>query len=76
MPVNVLLIRALVQYYLYYGDNFKIECPTGSGNSVNLFEVAREIADRLTPDLPAQPSRPAAGVRRRREVPERSPLAG
>jgi hypothetical protein len=48
MPVNVLLIRALLQYYLYYGDNFKIECPTGSGNSMNLFEVAREIADRLT----------------------------
>jgi hypothetical protein len=48
MPVNVLLIRALMQYYLYYGDNFKIECPTGSGNSMNLFEVAREIANRLT----------------------------
>ena len=48
MPVNILLIRALMQYYLYYGDNFKIECPTGSGNSMNLFEVAREIANRLT----------------------------
>jgi hypothetical protein len=48
MPVNVLLIRALLQYYLYYGDNFKIECPTGSDNSMNLFEVAREIANRLT----------------------------
>jgi hypothetical protein len=48
MPVNVLLIRALMQYYLYYGDNFKIECPTGSGKSMNLFEVAREIANRLT----------------------------
>jgi hypothetical protein len=48
MPVNVLLIRALLSYYLYYGDNFKIECPTGSGNAMNLFEVAREIADRLT----------------------------
>ena len=48
MPVNVLLIRALMQYYLYYGDNFRIECPTGSGNAMNLFEVAREIADRLT----------------------------
>jgi Glycosyl hydrolase family 63 C-terminal domain len=48
MPVNVLLIRALMQYYLYYGDNFRIECPTGSGNAMNLFEVAREIANRLT----------------------------
>ena len=48
MPVNALLIRALLRFYLYYGDNFKIECPTGSGNLMNLFEVAREIADRLT----------------------------
>jgi tetratricopeptide (TPR) repeat protein len=48
MPVNALLIRALLQYYLYYGDNFKIGCPTGSGNSMNLFEVAREIANRLS----------------------------
>ena len=48
MPVNVLLIRALLSFYLYYGDNFKIECPTGSGHQMNLFEVAREIAHRLT----------------------------
>jgi hypothetical protein len=47
MPINALLIRALLQYYLYYGDNFKIECPTGSGVLMNLFEVAHEIADRL-----------------------------
>ena len=47
MPVNVLLIRALVQYYLYYGDNFKIECPTGSGRMMNLFEVSKEIESRL-----------------------------
>ena len=48
MPVNALLIRALMSFYLYYGDNFKIECPTGSGKLMNLFEVAREIANRLT----------------------------
>ena len=48
MPVNVLIIRALLTYYLYYGDNFRIECPTGSGNLMNLFEVSREIASRLT----------------------------
>jgi len=47
MPVNVILIRALLNFYLYYGDNFKIECPTGSGRMMNLFEVAREISDRL-----------------------------
>jgi len=48
MPVNGLLIRALLSFYGYYGDSFKIECPTGSGNRMNLFEVAREIANRLT----------------------------
>jgi hypothetical protein len=47
MPVNVLIIRALMSYFLYYGDNFKIECPTGSGNLMNLFEVSREISNRL-----------------------------
>ena len=47
-PVNVLIIRALLSFYLYYGDNFMIECPTGSGRLMNLFEVAKEIADRLT----------------------------
>jgi hypothetical protein len=48
MPVNGLIIRALMHYFAYYGDNFKIECPTGSGKLMNLFEVAREIANRLT----------------------------
>jgi hypothetical protein len=47
MPINVLLIRALLQFYLYYGDNLRVECPTGSGNLMNLFEVAREITRRL-----------------------------
>jgi hypothetical protein len=47
MPVNALLIRGLLQYYLYYGDSFKIECPTGSGKMMNLFQVAQEIANRL-----------------------------
>jgi hypothetical protein len=48
MPVNILIIRALLQYYRYYGDSFKIECPTGSGTMMNLFDVSKEIADRLT----------------------------
>jgi hypothetical protein len=46
-PVNTLIIRALLNFYLYYGDNFKIECPTGSGRLMNLFDVSKEIADRL-----------------------------
>jgi hypothetical protein len=48
MPVNILIIRALMNFYLYYGDNFRIECPTGSGTMMNLFEVSKEISDRLT----------------------------
>jgi hypothetical protein len=47
MPVNVLLIRALLSFYLFYGDTFRVECPTGSGKMMNLFEVAREIAARI-----------------------------
>jgi Glycosyl hydrolase family 63 C-terminal domain len=47
-PINIAILRGLLQYYLYYGDNFKIECPTGSGNLKNLFEVAKEIVDRLS----------------------------
>jgi hypothetical protein len=47
MPVNALVIRALLQFYAYYGESFKIECPTGSGQLMNLFEVASEIANRL-----------------------------
>ena len=48
MPVNALLIRALLQFFLYYGDSFRVECPTGSGRTMNLFEVAAEITARLT----------------------------
>ena len=48
MPVNAMIIRALLNFYLYYGDNFTIECPTGSGKMMNLFEVSKEIADRLS----------------------------
>ncbi|MGE5346207.1 MAG: MGH1-like glycoside hydrolase domain-containing protein [Acidithiobacillales bacterium] len=47
MPVNGLLIRGLLNLYLFYGDDFKIECPTGSGNRMTLFEVAKEISRRL-----------------------------
>jgi hypothetical protein len=46
-PVNGLIIRALVQYYLYYGDAFTVECPTGSGRQMNLYQIAEEIGRRL-----------------------------
>jgi hypothetical protein len=47
MPVNALIVRALLQLYSYYGDAFKVECPTGSGRELTLFEVSRELSDRL-----------------------------
>ena len=46
-PINLLIIRGLLNYYLYYGDDFTVECPTGSGRQMTLFEVAKEISDRL-----------------------------
>ena len=50
-PVNALLIRALLQYYLYYGDELTVECPTGSGRRMNLFQVAQEIESQAFEDL-------------------------
>ena len=48
MPVNGLIIRALLQYHTYYGDDFTVECPTGSGQKMNLYQVAEEITRRLS----------------------------
>jgi hypothetical protein len=47
MPVNALIIRALLQFYAYHGNDFTVECPTGSGNRMNLYQVAEEISRRL-----------------------------
>ncbi len=46
-PINLLLIRSLLQHYRYYGDELKVECPTGSGTMMTLFEVAQELSRRL-----------------------------
>jgi hypothetical protein len=46
-PTNVLILRALLQFHMYYGNEFTIECPTGSGQQMTLFQVAEEIARRL-----------------------------
>jgi Glycosyl hydrolase family 63 C-terminal domain len=47
MPVNALIVRALLHYYTYFGDEFTIECPTGSGRRMTLYQVAEEITRRL-----------------------------
>jgi len=46
-PINYLIVEALERYHHFYGDDFKVECPTGSGNVMNLQKVADEIAHRL-----------------------------
>ena len=48
MPVNVLIVRALLNLYLFYGDDFTVECPVGSGTQMTLFDAAREISRRLS----------------------------
>ncbi|MFC0397892.1 MGH1-like glycoside hydrolase domain-containing protein [Paraburkholderia rhizosphaerae] len=48
MPVNLLIVRALINLYSFYGNDFKVECPTGSGQQMTLFEVAQELVRRLS----------------------------
>jgi hypothetical protein len=47
MPVNFAIIRSLTVYYTYYGNDFKVEFPTGSGQMANLYEIAENLAHRL-----------------------------
>jgi hypothetical protein len=47
MPVNALIVRGLLNLYAFYGDDFTVECPTGSGKRMTLLEVAHEISRRL-----------------------------
>jgi hypothetical protein len=47
-PVNYLMIESLQKFHHYYGDDFKIECPTGSGRFITINEVAQELTRRLT----------------------------
>ncbi len=47
-PVNFLIIESLQKFHHFYGDDLKVECPTGSGKMMNLWDVASEISHRLT----------------------------
>src|SRR5205085_3435229 len=47
-PINFLLIEALERYHHFYGDEFQVECPTGSKQFMNLAQVATELTARLT----------------------------
>ena len=63
MPVNALLVRGLLNLYQFYGDDFKVECPTGSGKYMTLYEVAQELGRRLSSIFLRDPSgkRPVYG---------------
>ena len=67
MPLNYLLIETLERYHHFYGDDFKVECPTGSGKFLTLKEIAGFLSDRVTrlflPD--AQGVRPCQGTEER-----------
>jgi hypothetical protein len=65
MPVNALIIRALLMYYAYYGNDLTVECPTGSGRQMNLYQVAEEIARRLASIFLRAPSTEPGQVGRR-----------
>jgi len=57
-PINFLLVEALREYHRYYGDTFRIECPTGSGQFADLDGVAHELAERLGSLFVPQEGRP------------------
>jgi hypothetical protein len=67
LPVNYLLVEALERYHHYYGDDFRVECPTGSGRLLHLGEVAHEINERLAGLFRADGAcvRPCQGPERR-----------
>ena len=64
MPINFLLIESLQKFHHYLGDDFKVECPKGSGQMKTLWEVAMEISHRLIGTFLERWRRPPAGVRR------------
>ncbi|HEV2498421.1 MAG TPA: glucosidase, partial [Terriglobia bacterium] len=47
-PLNYLMIEALQRFHWYYGDSLKVECPTGSGQTANLWNAAHQLSHRLT----------------------------
>ncbi|OLP17764.1 glucosidase [Leptolyngbya sp. 'hensonii'] len=63
-PVNFLLIESLQKFHYYLGDDFKVECPTGSGQMLTLWEVAAELSERLIQTFLKNPAgqRPVYGA--------------
>jgi len=67
LPINYLIIEALQKYHHYYGDGLTVECPTGSGRMLTLWQVAAELSERLTRLFLRRPdgTRPASGAAER-----------
>mgnify|MGYP000001555599 CR=1 FL=1 len=63
LPVNLLLYLALLRLYAYYGEEFKVECPTGSGQMMTLLEVAKELGEHETIDALRKLTAEAVGAR-------------
>ena len=73
-PVNYLIIESLQKFHWYFGDDLKVECPTGSGQMMSLWDVVADLSRRLT-RIFLRDRRPQASVRRQRHIPARSTLA-
>ncbi len=75
MPMNYLIIESLQKFGFYFGDTFKVEFPSGSGNEMNLWEISLELEKRLAGHFPAGRERTSPIQRRSGTLPERSQLA-
>jgi hypothetical protein len=62
MPINQLIVRALLNLHRYYGESFKVECPTGSGQLLTLLEIAEKIARQSLPSSGAGPTEGARSM--------------
>ena len=76
MPLNYLAIRQFVIYQAFFGDDFKLEYPTGSGNELHFGEIAQDLADRLVSIWLPGAGRTPAALRRHRAAPDRPRLEG
>ena len=73
-PVNYLLVESLQKFHYYYGDDFKVECPTGSNKFLTINEVADELSRRADADLSTRRNRPAPRLSAARRARHRSAL--
>ena len=74
-PINIMLVRSLLWLHGYFGEEFTVECPTGSGKQRNLYEVAQEIGGRLIATFTRGAGRPPSGARRAAAAAKRPALA-